>query len=123
MTEPVEGASEDPRKTGLKTGLRQLTDDQLVKVLTYQGDFVLDTYNYFDGNFCPLAVALDLPATLAAPTNERVIATLENLGYKVFNTRGIAGVFYTTDRLRDLRIATNEVLAERAAPVVVRPPR
>lgn len=51
---------EDPRKTGLKNGLRQLTANQLQKVIDYPKDMVLDTYNYQDGCFCPLAVGAGL---------------------------------------------------------------
>ena len=106
-------ASEDPRKTGLKNGLRQLTNEELKRVLAFQGEMALDTFNYYDGKFCPLAVALDLPNTLKDPSNEKVINMLLARGYRVFNTRGIQGTFYTTNRLEDLLQATREVLDER----------
>lgn len=109
---------EDPRKTGLKFGLRQLTNAELRRVLDYPHEMVLDEFNYHEGKFCPLAVALDLPATLPNPTNARVIAELEGRGYSVFNTRGLKGEFYTTQRKRDLLAATLEVLAERAEETV-----
>lgn len=104
--------TEDPRKTGLKNGLRQLTVEELRRVLDYPGEMLVDTYNYHDGKFCPLGIALELDRKLADPTNEKVIKLLEILGYKIFNTRGIQGEFYTTDRQRDLRIAAEEVLQE-----------
>ena len=37
---------EDPRKTGLKNGLRQLTLEEIERVINYPGEMVLDTYNY-----------------------------------------------------------------------------
>lgn len=104
---------EDPRKTGLKNGLRQLTAEQIKKVIDYPGEMVLDSFNYCDGKFCPLAVALDLDKTVKEPTHEKVFNILTDMGYKVYNTRGIKGNFYTDNRLEDLIIAAREVLVEK----------
>lgn len=104
---------EDPRKTGLKNGLRQLTVEQIKKVIDCPNEMVLDTYNYLDGKFCPLAIALDLDKIIKEPTHEKVFFTLTNLGYKVYNTRGIKGEFYTNNRKEDLLIAAKEVLEEK----------
>src|SRR5271154_6734277 len=106
---------EDPRKTGLKNGLRQLTAEQLRRVLDYPGEMVLDTYNYHDGKFCALAVALELDETMADPTHNKVFQTLTDLGYSVYNTRGIVGKFYTDHRKEDLLQAAKEVLQEKLA--------
>jgi hypothetical protein len=103
---------EDPRKTGLKNGLRQLTAEQLQFVLDWPEEMVLDTYNYVDGKFCPLAVGAGL-ANMPEPSHEKVFERLVELGYKVYNTRGISGEFYTSDRKADLLQATKEVLAEK----------
>lgn len=105
--------NEDPRKAGLKNGLRQLTVEQLQRVIDYPGEMVLDTYNYEDGKFCPLAVALELDKQITDPSHEKVFQVLTDLGYKVYNTRGVAGKFYTEDRKRDLLVATREVLREK----------
>lgn len=104
---------EDPRKTGLKNGLRQLTIDQLKRVIEYPGEMVLDNYNYYNGCFCPLAVGVGLDQTMENPTHEKVFDKLTELGYKVYNTRGITGTFYTDNRLHDLLEAANEVLLEK----------
>jgi hypothetical protein len=104
---------EDPRKTGLKNGLRQLTVEQLQKVIEYPGEMVLDTYNYQDGCFCPLAVAVGLDQTIQGPTHEKVFDTLTDMGFRVYNTRGIKGEFYTQNRKEDLLHAAKEVLAEK----------
>lgn len=104
---------EDPRKTGLKNGLRQLSTVQLKRVLDYPGEMVLDTYNYDNGKFCPLAVALELDKTMVEPTHDKVFEELTQMGYKVYNTRGILGDFYTTNRLDDLTTAAKEVLQEK----------
>lgn len=104
--------TEDARKTGLKNGLRQLTIPQLLRVLTYSREFVLDTYNYQDGKFCPLAVAVGLDS-MPDPTHDKVFDALTTLGYRVYNTRGISGLFYTTNRQEDLLQAAREVLEER----------
>jgi hypothetical protein len=105
---------EDPRKTGLKNGLRQLTAEQIEKVLSWPNEMVLDHCNYQDGNFCPLAVGVGLE-NMPDPTHEKVYGELVKLGYKVYNTRGISGDFYTTDRKNDLIQAAKEVLAEKRA--------
>lgn len=104
---------EDPRKTGLKNGLRQLNIRQLKRVIEYQGEMVLDEYNYYDGKFCPLAVALGLDRTMENPSHDRVFQALTDLGYDVYNTRGIVGKFYTDNRKEDLLEAAQEVLEEK----------
>jgi hypothetical protein len=105
--------NECPRKTGLKNGLRQLNNRQLLRVLKYPGEMVLDTYNYHDGKFCPLAIALGLDKTIRYPTHEKIFTALVDLGYRVYNTRGIKGTFYTNNRKEDLLTAVREVLEER----------
>ena len=104
--------TEDARKTGLKNGLRQLSSNEIKRVLDYPGEMVLDTYNYCNGKFCPLAVAVGLDNMLE-PSHEKVYNELIRKGYKVYNTRGIQGGFYTDNRLNDLLTAAKEVLAER----------
>lgn len=104
---------EDARKTGLKNGLRQLNIEQLQRVIDYPGEMVLDSYNYEGGNFCALAVALELDKTMIEPTHEKVFEALTGMGYKVYNTRGIPGEFYTNNRLEDLLEAAKEVLQEK----------
>lgn len=104
---------EDPRKTGLKNGLRQLTVEQLQRVIDYPGEMVLDSYNYEDGKFCALAIGVGLDKTMISPTHEKVYETLTGMGYKVYNTRGIPGEFYTDNRLEDLLEAAKEVLQEK----------
>lgn len=104
---------EDPRKTGLKNGLRQLTNEQIQKVLDWPYPMILDTYNYENGCYCPLAVGAGLPGTIENPTHEKVYDKLVSLGYKVYNTRGIKGEFYINEREKDLRVAAHEVLKER----------
>ena len=104
---------EDPRKTGLKNGLRQLTLEEIERVINYPGEMVLDTYNYEDGKFCALAVAKEIDKTMENPSHEKVFNLLTEMGYKVYNTRGIKGSFYTDNRLEDLIIAAKEVLEEK----------
>jgi len=104
---------EDPRKVGLKNGLRQLTIEQLQRVIDYPGEMVLDSYNYEGGNFCALAIGVGLDKTMINPTHEKVFEALTSMGYKVYNTRGIPGEFYTNNRLEDLLEAAKEVLQEK----------
>lgn len=105
--------SEDPRKTGLKDGLRQLNIEQLQRVIDYKGEMCLDTYNYHEGKFCPLAIGLELDKKISQPTHDKVFGFLLLLGYKVYNTRGIEGEFYTNNRAEDLLEAAKEVLQEK----------
>lgn len=104
---------EDPRKTGLKNGLRQLTVEQLKRVIDYPHEMVLDEFNYCDGKFCPLAIALELDKTMISPTHNKVFEKLTEMGYSVYNTRGITGSFYTINRKEDLLQAAQEVLEEK----------
>lgn len=103
---------EDKRKTGLKNGLRQLNIEELLRVFLCTDSMVLDTYNYEDGKFCPLAIALGLDK-MSEPTHDKVYKELTSLGYKVNNTRGIEGDFYTKNRMDDLLEATEAVLSEK----------
>ena len=105
--------TEDPRKTGLKNGLRQLTAEQIQRVIDYPGEMVYDTYNYHEGKFCALAIGVGLDKTMEKPTHDMVYGRLVLLGYNVYNTRGIEGEFYTTNRKEDLLEAAREVLLEK----------
>lgn len=105
--------TEDLRKTGLKNGLRQLNIEQLERVVNHNGEMVLDEFNYHEGKFCPLAVGLELDKTIKYPTHDKVFSILTGLGYKVYNTRGITGEYYTNNRLKDLLEAAKEVLLEK----------
>jgi hypothetical protein len=101
----------DPRKEGLKKGLRQLTVVQLQRLLDYKGEMVLDDCNYKDGKFCPLAIALGLD-TIDNPSDEKLVQIMEEMGFSIYNTRGLKGSFYTANRKEDLLQATKEVLFE-----------
>lgn len=100
------------RRIGLKKGLRQLTIEQLKRVIYYPKEMVLDEFNYHEGKFCPLAVAVGLDC-MEDPSDEKVVQALTEMNYEIFNTRGIEGDFYTTDRKKDLIEAASEVLIEK----------
>lgn len=105
--------TEDKRKIGLKAGLSQLTVEQLIRVIYYKKEILLDEFNYKDGLFCPLAIGLNLDETMENPDHNKVYEKLTSLGYKVNNTRGIEGEFYTSNRKEDLLKAAYEVLEEK----------
>lgn len=105
--------NEDPRKTGLKQGLRQLTVKQLQRVINYDGEMVLDTYNYENGNFCPLAIGIGLDQIIEQPTQDKIFNILNSLGYKIYNTRGLKGEYFMNNRKEDLLEAAKEVLQEK----------
>ena len=104
---------EDARKTGLKSGLRQLTIEQLQRVINYQGEMVLDTFNYANGCYCPLAIGLGIDAWMVEPSHEKVFDELTARGYRVYNNGGAAAEIYTTERKRDLLEAAKEVVEEK----------
>lgn len=109
---------EDLRKTALKKGLRQLTERQLLRVLSYAGTMAHDrgdtkNGNYVDGHYCPLAVGVGLHLLDWKPTDQIVRDMLVALGLDPNNTRGVEGTFYRENRDRDCRIAAEEVLAEK----------
>jgi hypothetical protein len=103
----------DERKEGLMNGLRQLTLEQLKRVANYKGQMVLDKWNYKDGCFCPLAVGLGLHEWVRQPSHEKVYAIMAMGGLTINNTWGKEGTFYTNNRDYDLRVALEEVVAEK----------
>jgi hypothetical protein len=60
-----------------------------------------------------LAIGLSLDQTITDPTHQKIFDQLTQMGYKVYNTRGICGEFYTKNRKQDLIIAAQEVLTEK----------
>lgn len=117
----------DPREIALRNGLRQLENDQLdllIKWIDLDLPVLLDrdwrgAANYSaaeGGTFCPLAIALGLPGLFAAAgrmaTDYAVTTYLRSLGLELYNTRGIEGEFYTTNRREDLREAAEFVRRE-----------
>lgn len=113
---------EDRRKTGLKTGIRQLSSKQIIRTLEVpEGQMALDHGNFVGGCYCPLAigVGLDKCEWHTKPTNDSVSAVLHIMGFKVNNTRGIPGNFYRDNRLNDYRTAAKEVLRERGIRVAL----
>jgi hypothetical protein len=74
---------------------------------------VLDRWNYHDGRYCPLAIGLGLDKLIKEPTQEKVYSVMALMGYKINNTWGREGNFYTTNRREDLIKAVDEILKER----------
>ena len=113
--------SEDPRKTALKDGLRQLRPYEIRRLIDHaeRGGVLLDRDDYGRANFssgmyCPLAVATDCWNATLATSDDRVAQFLtEGCGFRIYNTRGVVGEFYTTNRREDLLLAAREVLAEK----------
>lgn len=105
----------DARREGLLRGLRQLTREQLKRVLeTPRDSLCLDEYNYHQGCFCPLAAAVGLPEWIREPTQEKVQAILALGGLSILNTRGLEGSYYQhPNRYEDLREAVFDVLIEK----------
>lgn len=114
----------DPRRAALKRGLRQLQPYQLQRLLEHIDagkPLLLDRdaegrANFSEGVYCPLAVATKMDEMYGflreVPTNEGIEQSLLTSGFEIYNTRGVAGEYYTTDRRADLRQAVVEVIAE-----------
>lgn len=116
---------EDPRKVALKEGLRQLRPHELWRLIEWVeggGAVLLDRdeegrANYDGQMYCPLAVAVRMHEGLPYDSDESVYKILTGwFGLKVYNTRGVKGEFYTTERRRDLLVAAREVMAEKVLP-------
>jgi hypothetical protein len=103
----------DLRKLAILDHLRQLSIDQLMRILEYREPILTDTYNYKDGRFCALAVALNLPEIVKNPSHEIIYSIIALSGYSICNLKEIPGTFYTTNRSADLIEATREVLREK----------
>ena len=112
---PNSSIKEDQRKIGLKMGLRQLTVRQLQRVLDYPREMCLDSFNWENGKFCPLAIGLSLDEKIKNPSHNIVYDELIKMGYRVYNTRRVNGDFYREERLKDLLEAGREVLEEKCA--------
>lgn len=118
---------EDPRKSALKRGLRQLQVEDVRRLVDHveAGNPVLldrdeaGAANYSGGTFCPLAVAFGLPGLYAKlgrePSDEDVRDMLWGAGLRIYNTRGVEGTFYREHRREDLLTAAREVLVEKAS--------
>ena len=120
---------EDPRKTALKKGLAQLRPQELVSLMRdieTGAPLLLDRDEHGHANycpetdtFCPLALAtvtVDwlVKGWIYPPADEEVARFLVNdMGFTIYNTRGVAGEFYTTNRRADLLTAAREVLKEK----------
>lgn len=105
--------TEDPRKTALKNGLRQLSLEQIRRLWDYEGPLQLDKFNYKDGCYCPLAVGVGLHEWVVNPSHEKVYAILAMGGLIVNSTWEVDGEFYRDDRENDLWEAVYEVGQEK----------
>src|SRR5688572_22175283 len=115
---------EDPRKEALKEGLRQLEPYELRKLIDHLKagkPLLLDrdeegNANYSNGMLCPLAIAVGIDETslIEGATDQFIAWYLADFcELKIYNTRGIVGEFYTTNRREDLLLASKEVLGEK----------
>lgn len=118
----------DPRKEALKQGLRQLRKFEVMRLIRHLESgypILLDRTKAGHANYvrddrgdvyCPLAVAVGIPMQPRAPslfTDEGVAEFLtERCKFKIYNTRGVKGEFYTTSRHDDLLTAAREVVEE-----------
>lgn len=97
-----------------------LTFEQLLRILDYDNEFLLDDCNYRDGKFCPLAVAFNLHETVSNPSDDIIRDEIVRIGnaqipdFAINPTKGIQGTFYTTNRRDDLMELVTTEIARRA---------
>lgn len=105
----------DTRYRFIRERLESLTTRQLQEIVSNQDKLLFDEFNFHNGKFCPMAIAVGCHK-MNRPTDQRV---REAIG-KVFNPvnimRGVPGTFYhgtDEERRRDLLGLIEEIIVER----------
>ncbi len=105
----------DHRYDLMRERLSQLRSDQLLQIVDNIDIVLFDEYNYYDGRFCPMGVALRCHE-LPNPTD---LSVKEMIGKRFTPTnmlKGVTGEFYhgtDEERRRDLLALCNELLQEK----------
>ncbi len=124
---------DDPRYRAIYDGLNQLSSREIRRILlTPDDNMVYDGCNYCEetDRYCPLAVALRVPAMLsvvprAARTNQLVddllgvVGRALHPGFQYNQLHGIPGTFYRDRRATDICFVCIDVLRSRGERVHV----
>ncbi len=70
----------------------------------------LDTYNYDDGKYCPLAIAMNLHETISEPTDDKIKNEISKRFMPVNIIAGVEGEFFRNNRKEDILKICNELL-------------
>lgn len=103
----------DNRYTLAKERLSSLTTDEINRIIDNQDKTLWDTFNYNEGKFCPIAIAMNLHNTLDNPTDENVKIEMAKRFNPTNIFKGTKGEFYTTNRQEDIIRLCKEILQER----------
>lgn len=125
----TKGLKMDLRREAIKNSLQQLKTEQLLRLLEkirIDGDSILCDNGWYaphENKWCAKAVALGVDKLgIQCKTNEEARALIQGVGeayslagkeFLLNSTSGIAGQFYTTNRLGDLKEICLEIINER----------
>lgn len=108
----------DSRYFVMRRRFEQLLNVQLIEMLRQIDITLFDTYNYFDGKFCPMGIALGCHKFAVFSSDEAVKWVIKHCGFTPTNIlHGIPGEFYhgnDDERKRDLISLVCEILRARA---------
>lgn len=103
----------DKRYQAIKERLSLLSNEELERIVDNIDKVLFDTYNYKDGKYCPLAIAMELDLTIDNPTQEKIATEIGERFFIVNILKGIKGDFYTNNRKEDLLYIINKILSKR----------
>lgn len=103
----------DQRYIKAKERLSSLKTSEIKRILSDIDMILFDTYNFYEGKFCPIAVAMDLHNTMKEANDEEVKLQISKRFTPVNIFKGVEGEFYTDNRKEDLIAICNEILHER----------
>lgn len=112
-------AMNDLRYQLMRERLNTLADSQLQEIIDKIDIILFDEYNYHEGKFCPMGIALGCHLNFwGKPTNEWVRSQIGEY-YKPANMlKGVPGEFYhgnDAERKRDLLALCREIIKSRAS--------
>ena len=103
---------EDKRYNLAKERFESLSNEELQRVIDNQDLLLFDTFNYNEGKFCPIAIAMNLH-TLPEPTDALVKEEISRRFNPTNIFKGTAGDFYTINRKDDVIGLCKEILKTR----------
>lgn len=114
-TSGPDGATNDSRYILMRERLSCLSKEELQSIVDNIDIILFDTYNFKNGKFCPMGVALG-GHYLNNPTNETIKSLIESRFQPANMLKGIEGIFYhgnDQERKKDLLSLCNELLVNK----------
>lgn len=100
----------DERFKIIRDRLSTLTREEIQRIVDKVDLLCLDTFNYDEGKYCPLAVAMNLHQTVDNPTDQKIRAAIATRFTPVNVISGVEGNFYRENRKDDILKICNEIL-------------